>query len=77
MKARPRHRNGTFKSCFDAEIERAEAKWNAEIQAFMDAGLEFNEAWLAAGGEIIPTTASNVDDAREVDALYETVRRRH
>ena len=51
-----RHRNkdGTFKSALDVQIERDEAEWNAEIRAKMDASMTFDEAWIAAGGQIIP-----------------------
>ena len=38
----------------DAAIRRFEAEWNAEISALMAKGLTFDEAYVAAGGIIIP-----------------------
>lgn len=38
-----------------------EKKWHAEIGALMKTGLSFDEAWVAAGGLIIPL--SERDDA--------------
>jgi hypothetical protein len=50
---RARNSDGTFKSSFDAALEREETSWNAEIKAKMDEGMTFDEAWVAAGGSII------------------------
>lgn len=38
----------------DAWIKRAESEWNAEIRVLMDKGMSFDEAYVAAGGMIIP-----------------------
>jgi len=38
----------------DAFVKREERKINAEVKAHMDDGLSFDEAWIAAGGLIIP-----------------------
>jgi hypothetical protein len=39
---------------FDKKLREEERKWHAEIKALMDTGLSFDEAWVAAGGMIIP-----------------------
>jgi hypothetical protein len=36
------------------EIDSMEREWNAEIAKLLETGLSFDEAWIAAGGEIIP-----------------------
>lgn len=36
-------------------LEKQEREWNAEIRAFMNKGMTFDEAWVAAGGMIIDT----------------------
>ncbi len=51
---RPRNPDGTFKSAFDVALEADEAEWNGKIRARMDAGMTFDEAWVAEGGQIIP-----------------------
>jgi hypothetical protein len=51
--SRARNRDGTFKSAADVALEREEAEWNAEIKRKMDAGMSFDEAWVASGGIII------------------------
>lgn len=37
-----------------AKVRKAELEMNAEVKAFMDKGMSFDEAWIAAGGLIIP-----------------------
>jgi hypothetical protein len=37
----------------DALVRREEMKFNAEVKLLMDRGLSFDEAWIAAGGQII------------------------
>jgi len=49
MSSRPRNANGTFKSSFDDDLD----KFCADIKSKMDAGMSFDEAWIAAGGSII------------------------
>jgi hypothetical protein len=66
---RARNRDGTFKSAFDIELERQEAEWNAEIRAKMDAGMSFDEAWVASGGSII-----SIDDLRREKAVADIAR---
>lgn len=39
------------------QISKAEAIWNAEVKALMDTDLSFDDAWVAAGGSIIPIDA--------------------
>ena len=39
---------------FFRKIDREEREWNAEIKKLMDAGMSFNDAWCAAGGQIWP-----------------------
>lgn len=41
-----------------ANVRKEEAKWHAEVKAYMDRGMSFDDAWVAAGGSIIPTTLS-------------------
>ena len=38
----------------DKKLREEERKWHAKIKALMDTGLSFDEAWVAAGGMIIP-----------------------
>ena len=38
----------------DAACRQFEAEWNAEISAFMAKGMTFDQAYVAAGGIIIP-----------------------
>lgn len=44
----------------DAMIRRDEAQMNADVRAFMDKGMTFDEAWVAAGGSIFPLTIEEV-----------------
>lgn len=39
---------------FNKRLAEEERKWHAEIKALMDTGLSFDDAWIAAGGMIIP-----------------------
>jgi hypothetical protein len=37
-----------------AELKHLESEWNKEVAAFMAKGMNFDEAWVAAGGTIVP-----------------------
>lgn len=37
-----------------ANLRKQEALWNVEIRKLMDKGMSFDEAWVAAGGMIVP-----------------------
>jgi hypothetical protein len=39
---------------FNKKLREEERKWQAEIDALMKTGLSFDDAWVAAGGMIIP-----------------------
>ena len=41
-----------------AKVRKVEAEWDKEVKAFMDQGMSFEDAWVAAGGMILPTTLS-------------------
>ena len=45
----------------DAWAQRAEKEMNAEVAAFMANGLSFDEAWIAAGGLILPDISNKGD----------------
>ena len=45
----------------DAWARRAEKEMNAEVTAFMAKGLSFDEAWIAAGGMILPDISNKGD----------------
>lgn len=66
MTSRPRNANGTFKSSFDDD----QAKFHADIKSKMDAGMSFDEAWIAAGGDIVPTTLSDDQSVKEMASAY-------
>jgi hypothetical protein len=68
-----RNKDGTFKSAADADLERQEAEWHAEVKAKMDAGLSFDEAWIAAGGDIMATSESSPESVAEVRKAYANV----
>ena len=72
--SRARNPDGTFMSAEDAFLERQEAEWNAEIGRLMATGLSFDEAHIAAGGEIF-ADADNPAAIAEVRAAYEKVGR--
>ena len=58
----------------EAWLAEQEAEWNREIAAKMAEGLSFDEAWLAAGGEIIPTTDASPEAIAEITQAYAKVR---
>ena len=35
-------------------LREEERKWHAKIKALTDSGLSFDDAWVAAGGMIVP-----------------------
>jgi hypothetical protein len=39
---------------FNAWLAGEERKFHAEVKVFMDRGLAFDDAWVAAGGMIVP-----------------------
>ena len=39
---------------FNKRLAEEARKWHAEIKALMDTGLSFDDAWVAAGGMIVP-----------------------
>lgn len=45
---------------FDAWLKREEDKFHDEVRAFMAKGMSFDEAWVAAGGMIIPDIVERV-----------------
>jgi hypothetical protein len=43
-----------------AMIKKEESEFMAEVRAFTDKGMSFDDAWIAAGGSIIPTVARDL-----------------
>jgi hypothetical protein len=74
MKTRARNPNGTFKSALDVQMENDEAEMYANVKAKMNAGMTFDEAWLACGGDIIPTIWTSLGDIIELRDAYAKVR---
>lgn len=74
--SRARNSDGKFMSKFDASLAVQEAQWHAEIKEKMDAGLTFDEAWIAAGGDIIPTSEATSESVAETRAAYTKAGRR-
>lgn len=48
----------------DAFVRKCESEMNAEVKTFMDKGMAFDDAWIAAGGMIY----SDEELARLADA---------
>ena len=44
----------------NANIKKQEAAMFAEVQAFVDCGMNFDEAWIASGGIIIDCTPADL-----------------
>ncbi len=54
-------------------IDAQEAEFHREVKAKMDAGMSFNEAWIASGGDILATTESSAEAVEEIRKAYDKI----